>query len=569
MQNFFPNTLKAMKESYAQVSTALERNKVAISLAATGMGTYYIYLNLKPWGTEVSYMLEGLYHFARHGINHLTSSGGDSVFGDTLGTGQCAEAGTPLGRQFQKIIATGDKLLEIQLLESTFLHSDSNSEGSKGLFKKINYLFNLKALREQLKGKDKKDRSKLQKFVIAGVAQTITAVLVIDLLSVTTKVILSIFHRHGLHEHVRAAAAEFEDGKDTGGTLDIEKLLSDPKAFEDFIKKDAELERLCANMSVVEATQNPRVLARIIKIISERGGPNGVSIAERRAMIAAKNQEIADKAGKEMLNLLRYFMGAGLENLAKHVEESVARVIQRKGNFVKKPLAAADLSNFLLEVLQVMDTRQSLAASGAKEGKGEFEDQSRRSNCGGNEVKAKEFERFRYSNYILPEWYRRDLEDVKESNEDHALRVRTANMTAELREVLRTSSFEKLVRVSAAEALKMVGVCMEPQFQPPNAKNGKIGALMAVVRLSKFCRTMLPFHASPKKTPSSTLDSATSSSEPQEKIKEESFPPRDPRVIHTICLSKTVKRFCHVIFFPMDGRLHVGDMMGPRGNPFM
>eukprot|EP00471_Norrisiella_sphaerica_P001999 CAMPEP_0184482822 /NCGR_PEP_ID=MMETSP0113_2-20130426/4413_1 /TAXON_ID=91329 /ORGANISM="Norrisiella sphaerica, Strain BC52" /LENGTH=611 /DNA_ID=CAMNT_0026862815 /DNA_START=133 /DNA_END=1969 /DNA_ORIENTATION=- len=504
--------------TFREIAGLVRRNKVALTLAATGAGGYYLYTNLKPWAEEASYMMSGLYHFAK-----MLASGDDGKDGLNFGTSETSEADSQLGRQFEMLISTGDRLLRIQL-RSSFESAGDGKKSSKGLHAKLSKIFDLKALRAKLKkggSKDQKEMQKWENFLVAGIAQTLTAVYSVVLLHVTTKVILSIYHRHGLHAHVRASRKTDEGQHEEDDLLDFEKVLSDPKSFEEFINRDPELKRMCANKTIQEATCDRQVLARIMRLCCEKGAfstAGGMSSSEKEALEATARQEQTDRAGKKMLQALGYLTGAGMERLAEHIRVATARAISRRGNFPKQMITSAELSGLLFEISKDLEnspleskengysgTGQHLQGA-LEETKGEnalefawAESESKHPDDGLNASRSSRW-KCRLSAFVLPDWYMRgiDAQAVQDSKENGTRHLEeeteqmVLEMVSELRAVLKTTSFEKVVRTSVAEAIGVLGTCFKPKFEPPHAKEGKLQTAAAIVRLTKLCKAILP-----------------------------------------------------------------------------
>ncbi|GAB5353151.1 hypothetical protein AAMO2058_000013300 [Amorphochlora amoebiformis] len=179
-----------------------------------------------------------------------------------------------------------------------------------------------------------------------------------------------------------------------------------------------------------------------------------------------------------------------------------------------------------------------------------------------------------FADFVLPEDHRRDLdfevidvhvEDLKlqkgvgidihnnpapKSSETLPPLTRKsrrvlADMVAELRAVISTESFHMVASTSVREALKALESVMQLQFEDSSqAKEGKLKAVLAIVRLTKMCKAILP-HPPP-----------SNPNQPQNGSANKPAPvlPREDGVLRAIATVERVRRFCHIIFFPMDGR---------------
>eukprot|EP00468_Gymnochlora_sp_CCMP2014_P003442 CAMPEP_0167747210 /NCGR_PEP_ID=MMETSP0110_2-20121227/4155_1 /TAXON_ID=629695 /ORGANISM="Gymnochlora sp., Strain CCMP2014" /LENGTH=571 /DNA_ID=CAMNT_0007632087 /DNA_START=57 /DNA_END=1768 /DNA_ORIENTATION=- len=563
-------------KGYSQVSKFVDRNKVTLGIVATAAGSLYVYQKFKPYAEDAKMILSGIYHVAKHGLG----------MGPNLMDGKEGEhtrpEDTPLGKQFEKLLRTGDRLVEIQVTGDLFpggKQTDALAGKENGLYEKLSKLFDLKTMRGGLKtGKKNTDQyQRWNDFMVAGISQTFTALYSLILINVTTKAMLSIFHRHGLHSYVRNQSNR--GAADQTSPEDIENLLTDPRAFEAFIKHDSELTELCSGLSFEEATKERRVLAKIIDLY-RRGGPALAAASSAAAAVINQEEERADidAAGRHLLALLDYCKGEGLEKLSTHISNSVRRCISRRGlGFQGRLLSWEQFAALLDEIALEIESSAMLESESrmkreekctTDEKSNAFEDAWTQATADAKNQDSKGAT-LMMSIFAFPSNYRRDLshesllsmnsrgDDIKGlqpliGSQSSArmlgkvARSILADMVAELREVVATSTFEAVIRTNRREVLDAFKVLLKDKFTV-NKKGeidleAKMSSIKGSVKMAKICKAILP------QVPPAPADPGMEG----EKIAP--LPPVHHEVMGAVRQTEAVRKLCQIVFFPMDGR---------------
>eukprot|EP00954_Amorphochlora_amoebiformis_P011945 933136-Amorphochlora_amoeboformis.AAC.2 len=90
-----------MQKVGSRLAGFLDENKIKIAAVGTLAGSAYIATKLSPYAETAKFMI-----VTRQTINRVVTGG--------EGEEDTKEGDTPLTRQFEKILATGDRLVEIQ-----------------------------------------------------------------------------------------------------------------------------------------------------------------------------------------------------------------------------------------------------------------------------------------------------------------------------------------------------------------------------------------------------------------------------------------------------------------------
>ncbi|GAB5353150.1 hypothetical protein AAMO2058_000013200 [Amorphochlora amoebiformis] len=154
-----------MQKVGSRLAGFLDENKIKIAAVGTLAGSAYIATKLSPYAETAKFMMYGIYSVTRQTINRVVTGG--------EGEEDTKEGDTPLTRQFEKILATGDRLVEIQAVEDPFRIEDGVVVNDGGLYAKLSKIFDLKAIRAGMKKgrKDEEEYRKWNEFLVAGISQ--------------------------------------------------------------------------------------------------------------------------------------------------------------------------------------------------------------------------------------------------------------------------------------------------------------------------------------------------------------------------------------------------------------
>ena len=563
METFF----RTAGRSYRDVTRWVRRNKVLVAGAASAAGTYYIYSRIRPYLgslTEAKLLVQETYAVLRDTVSDMWRGGGRP-------TDRKMDANDPLFRQFIKAMATGDRLLDMQIRKNPFAGADVDAPTprSLGLHARLRRLFDLDAIRAGLRtGKrDEQQYILWGELTVSGLSQLVCGAYALCIMNATTKTVLSMLHRYLVDEHVRARSG-----------VSADRVLEDPAAFQAFVAGDPELSSICRDMPFQQAIRDTRVVQRV------REACQAARTDDTRTGIYRDPGALGERA----LGLAEFALAEGLELLAIHVRGAVQSVVDKYGLAAAEhvELSLNDLLAILTEVREkVEDSVPSLlalrrarkaeakesqgASYGAQGGDEEDENGDQAGPMDEKTQKQNDLERA-WGDAVVGTPTRSAAASPPASppaslavfavapasampgrspSRDGPSRPREdilfSDILSELRKVVSTRSFASMLDASVDAAFARLFERIRTGGKVFSDVNAKLDARVAVVRLTKMFNAFMP--GRPKKSKSSSTERASArAAEPR--------PPRDPSLIEAVKGLDAVTQFCKIIFFPMDGR---------------